>query len=137
MLGSSDSGIEIQVLDQVQQLWLLRYNMSVAVAIGFIALAGVAAETGVIMLIYLDRSYRDRMRDGLVKTVADVEDAVQHGAVERVRPKIMTVTAIMAGLIPILWSQGTGADMMKRIAAPMLGGMSRSERYSRPDPVAE
>lgn len=107
-------------------MWILGYNMSVAVAIGFIALAGVAAETGVIMLIYLDHSYRDRARDGLIKTVGDIDDAVEHGAVERVRPKIMTVTAIMAGLIPILWSQGTGADMMKRIAAPMVGGMITS-----------
>ncbi|MEP6509933.1 MAG: efflux RND transporter permease subunit, partial [Gemmatimonadales bacterium] len=75
-------------------MWILGYNMSVAVAIGFIALAGVATETGVIMLIYLDHSYRDRTRDGLIKTVGDIDDAVQHGAVERVRPKIMTVTAI-------------------------------------------
>jgi Cu(I)/Ag(I) efflux system membrane protein CusA/SilA len=107
-------------------MWIMGYNMSVAVAIGFIALAGVAAETGVIMLIYLDHSYRDRVRDGLMHTVSDVDAAVRHGAVERVRPKVMTVTAIMAGLIPILWSQGTGADMMKRIAAPMVGGMISS-----------
>ncbi|MEO7503525.1 MAG: CusA/CzcA family heavy metal efflux RND transporter [Gemmatimonadaceae bacterium] len=107
-------------------MWMMGYNMSVAVAIGFIALAGVAAETGVIMLIYLDHAFRDRVRDGSMNSVADVDAAVQHGAVERVRPKIMTVTAIMAGLIPILWSQGTGADMMKRIAAPMVGGMVTS-----------
>jgi Cu(I)/Ag(I) efflux system membrane protein CusA/SilA len=107
-------------------MWILDYNMSVAVAIGFIALAGVAAETGVIMLIYLDHAYHARRERGAVGRRADVDAAIQEGAVERVRPKIMTVTAIMAGLIPILWSQGTGADVMKRIAAPMVGGMLTS-----------
>jgi Cu(I)/Ag(I) efflux system membrane protein CusA/SilA len=107
-------------------MWLLDYNMSVAVAIGFIALAGVAAETGVIMLIYLDHAYHDRRERDTLRQRADVDAAIQEGAVERVRPKIMTVTAIMAGLIPILWSQGTGADVMKRIAAPMVGGMLTS-----------
>jgi Cu(I)/Ag(I) efflux system membrane protein CusA/SilA len=107
-------------------MWMLSYHLSVAVAIGFIALAGVAAETGVVMLLYLDHSYRDAAGRGALRTRADVDDAVEHGAVERVRPKMMTVTAIMAGLIPILWSQGTGADVMKRIAAPMVGGMLTS-----------
>ncbi len=107
-------------------MWVLGYNMSVAVAIGFIALAGVAAETGVIMIIYLDHAYRDRMTLGRLRSRTDVDAAIEAGAVERVRPKIMTVTAIMAGLVPILWSQGTGADVMKRIAAPMVGGMLTS-----------
>jgi Cu(I)/Ag(I) efflux system membrane protein CusA/SilA len=107
-------------------MWLLGYNMSVAVAIGFIALAGVAAETGVVMLIYLDHAHDERARDGRLVSRVDVDAAVEHGAVERVRPKIMTVTAIMAGLVPILWSQGVGADVMKRIAAPMVGGMVTS-----------
>ena len=107
-------------------MWLLDYNMSVAVAIGFIALAGVAAETGVIMLIYLDHAYGERRERGLMANRADVDAAVETGAVERVRPKVMTVAAIMAGLLPILWSQGTGADVMKRIAAPMVGGMLSS-----------
>ncbi len=107
-------------------MWILGYNMSVAVAIGFIALAGVAAETGVIMLIYLGHEYRSRAARGEIRDVRDVGDAVEHGAVERVRPKVMTVTAIMAGLVPILWSQGAGADVMKRIAAPMVGGMLSS-----------
>ncbi|GMV09894.1 MAG: cation transporter [Gemmatimonadota bacterium] len=107
-------------------MWLLDYNMSVAVAIGFIALAGVAAETGVIMLIYLDHAYQDRAARDALRNRDDVDAAIEHGAVERVRPKIMTVTAIMAGLVPILWSQGTGADVMKRIAAPMVGGMLTS-----------
>ena len=107
-------------------MWILHYNLSVAVAVGFIALAGVAAETGVIMLIYLDHAYRERGEAGQLRDLSDVDAAVEHGAVERVRPKIMTVTAIMAGLVPILWSQGTGADVMKRIAAPMIGGMVSS-----------
>jgi Cu(I)/Ag(I) efflux system membrane protein CusA/SilA len=107
-------------------MWLLGYNTSVATAIGFIALAGVAAETGVIMLIYLDHAYRDRRAEGRMGGRADVDAAVEYGAVERVRPKMMTVTAIIAGLLPILWSQGTGADVMKRIAAPMVGGMISS-----------
>ncbi|MGH7664811.1 MAG: efflux RND transporter permease subunit [Gemmatimonadaceae bacterium] len=107
-------------------MWLLGYNMSVATAIGFIALAGVAAETGVIMLIYLDQAYLGRREQGLMRDRADVDAAVEYGAVERVRPKMMTVTAIIAGLLPILWSSGTGADVMKRIAAPMVGGMITS-----------
>ena len=107
-------------------MWLLDFHMSVATAIGFIALAGVAAETGVVMLIYLDHAYRERRERGLLRSRADVDAAVEHGAVERVRPKMMTVTAIMAGLLPILWGHGTGADVMKRIAAPMVGGMVSS-----------
>ncbi|MBA3670732.1 MAG: efflux RND transporter permease subunit [Gemmatimonadaceae bacterium] len=107
-------------------MWLLGYNMSVAVAIGFIALAGVAAETGVIMLIYLDQEYQAREARGAINSREDIDAAVEHGAVERVRPKMMTVVAIMAGLIPILWSQGVGADVLKRIAAPMVGGMLTS-----------
>jgi Cu(I)/Ag(I) efflux system membrane protein CusA/SilA len=107
-------------------MWLLDYNMSVATAIGFVALAGVAAETGVIMLVYLDHAYRDRHSSGKMNDRDDVDAAVEHGAVERVRPKMMTVLAIIAGLLPILWSQGTGADVMKRIAAPMVGGMVSS-----------
>lgn len=107
-------------------MWILGYNMSVAVAIGFIALAGVAAETGVIMLIYLDHAYREREGRRALRDRGDIDAAVEQGAVERVRPKLMTVTAIIAGLLPILWSQGTGADVMKRIAAPMVGGMLSS-----------
>ena len=107
-------------------MWLLDYNLSVAVAIGFIALAGVAAETGIVMLIYLDHAYRERGELGQLRGRSDVDAAVEQGAVDRVRPKMMTVTAIMAGLVPILWSQGAGADVMKRIAAPMVGGMVSS-----------
>jgi Cu(I)/Ag(I) efflux system membrane protein CusA/SilA len=114
-------------------IWLmywLGYNMSVAVAVGFIALAGVAAETGVIMLIYLDHAYKDlktkRESEGKAFTVADIYQAVMEGAVERVRPKMMTVVAIMAGLLPIMWGSGTGSEVMRRIAAPMVGGMVSS-----------
>ncbi len=111
-------------------IYLLGYNWSVAVAIGFIALAGVAAETGVVMLIYLDhawRSERERARAaGGQVTLHHLYAAVMEGAVERVRPKMMTVTAIMAGLLPILWTSGTGSSVMKRIAAPMVGGMISS-----------
>ena len=105
-------------------LYLLGYHWSVAVAVGFIALAGVAAETGVVMLLYLDQAWRER-RD-THPTLAGLYAAVIEGAVERVRPKMMTVTAIMAGLLPILWGNGAGASVMKRIAAPMVGGMISS-----------
>ena len=108
-------------------LWLmyvLGYNMSVAVGVGFIALAGVAAETGVVMLIYLDIAYRKyKSRYGDAFTKHHLQEAIEEGAALRVRPKMMTVVAIMAGLMPIMWSHGTGSEVMKRIAAPMVGGM--------------
>ncbi|MDO9054776.1 MAG: efflux RND transporter permease subunit, partial [Gallionella sp.] len=111
-------------------LWLLEYNLSVAVAVGFIALAGVAAETGVVMLIYLEQAWRAVQEscaaEGRGATRDDLNAAIMHGAVERVRPKMMTVVAIMAGLLPILWSVGTGSEVMRRIAAPMVGGMVSS-----------
>jgi Cu(I)/Ag(I) efflux system membrane protein CusA/SilA len=107
-------------------IWALGYNWSVAVAIGFIALAGVAAETGVVMLIYLDHAWAARRTAAAEPTLKDLYAAVMEGAVERVRPKMMTVTAIMAGLLPILWGNGAGASVMKRIAAPMVGGMVSS-----------
>ena len=107
-------------------IWALGYNWSVAVAIGFIALAGVAAETGVVMLIYLDHTWRARSVANQRPTLRDLYDSVMEGAVERVRPKMMTVMAIMAGLLPILWGHGAGASVMKRIAAPMVGGMISS-----------
>ena len=107
-------------------MYLLGYDMSVAVGVGFIALAGVAAETGVVMLIYLDNAYDERKGKGLMNTRDDLHGAVMDGAVERVRPKMMTVVAIMAGLLPIMWGTGTGSEVMKRIAAPMVGGMVTS-----------
>jgi Cu(I)/Ag(I) efflux system membrane protein CusA/SilA len=111
-------------------LWLLGYNLSVAVAVGFIALAGVAAETGVVMLIYLDRAWQEIrascVAEGRALTGDDLHAAIMIGAVERVRPKMMTVVAIMAGLLPIMWGTGTGSEVMSRIAAPMIGGMISS-----------
>ncbi|MBI2735277.1 MAG: efflux RND transporter permease subunit [Rhodospirillales bacterium] len=111
-------------------VWLMDFNMSVAVAVGFIALAGVAAETGVVMLIYLDQALAARRarceREGRAFGRADLEAAIMEGAVERVRPKMMTVTAIVAGLLPILWNDGTGSEVMQRIAVPMIGGMASS-----------
>jgi Cu(I)/Ag(I) efflux system membrane protein CusA/SilA len=104
----------------------LGYNLSVAVWVGIIALAGVAAETGVVMLVYLDEAYERRVREGRVTTAHDLIEAILEGAVQRVRPKMMTVAAIMGGLLPIMWTSGTGADVMKRIAAPMIGGMVSS-----------
>mgnify|MGYP000266974950 FL=1 len=111
-------------------MWLLGYNLSVAVAVGFIALAGVAAETGVVMLIYLDHAWEavkaTCRESGRSPNVSDLYAAVMEGAVERVRPKMMTVVAIMAGLLPIMWGTGTGSEVMSRIAAPMVGGMISS-----------
>ena len=107
-------------------LYLLGYNYSVAVAVGFIALAGVAAETGVVMIVYLDEAWDNLKKRTLQPKSSDLYDAVMFGAVQRVRPKMMTVCAIIAGLLPIMWSHGTGADTMKRIAAPMVGGMISS-----------
>ena len=107
-------------------MYLLDYNFSVAVGVGFIALAGVASETGVIMLIYLDQAYDSRWKEGKMNSLHDLYDAIIEGAVERVRPKMMTVTAIMAGLLPIMWGTGTGSEVMQRIAAPMVGGMVTS-----------
>jgi copper/silver efflux system protein len=128
----------------VWAMWLLDYNLSIAVAVGFIALAGVAAETGVVMLLYLDHAWGDVAerryggtavvgaetsstgRPTVRPTARDLVAAIEHGAVARLRPKLMTVAAIMLGLLPALWSHGTGAEVMQRIAAPMVGGMVTS-----------
>ncbi len=107
-------------------LWILGYHLSVAVWVGIIALAGVDAETGMIMLLYLETSYNRWKTQGRMRKLADLHDAIMEGAVQRVRPKMMTVMAILMGLLPIMWSSGTGADMMKRIAAPMVGGIVTS-----------
>jgi Cu(I)/Ag(I) efflux system membrane protein CusA/SilA len=111
-------------------MWWLGFNLSVAVAVGFIALAGVAAETGVVMLIYLNHALAEiqkrRAAEGRSLTRDDLRDAIMEGAVERVRPKMMTVVAIMAALLPIMWSTGTGSEIMQRIAVPMIGGMMSS-----------
>ncbi|MBI4373522.1 MAG: efflux RND transporter permease subunit [Deltaproteobacteria bacterium] len=107
-------------------LWILGYNLSIAVWVGMIALMGLDAETGVFMLLFLDLSYKDAVAAGKMKTREDLTEAIIHGAVKRVRPKMMTVCAAMIGLLPIMWSMGTGADLMKRIAAPMIGGLVTS-----------
>jgi Cu(I)/Ag(I) efflux system membrane protein CusA/SilA len=107
-------------------IYLLGYNLSVAVWVGIIALAGVDAETGVVMLLYLDSAYDKFKAEGRMRSLRDLQDAVEEGAVKRIRPKMMTVMAILMGLLPIMWSQGAGADVMKRIAAPMVGGVVTS-----------
>jgi len=124
------ASVPFALVGGVWLMFLMGFNMSVAVAVGFIALAGVSAETGVIMLIYLDHALAEARtacaREGRMFTSADLRAAIMTGAVERVRPKMMTVTAIMAGLLPILWSTGTGSELMRRIAVPMVGGMASS-----------
>ncbi len=107
-------------------LYMLDYNMSVAVWIGIIALAGISAETGVVMLLYLDLAYYSWQKNGRMNNFGDLTQAIHYGAVKRIRPKIMTICVILAGLLPIMWSHGAGADVMKRIAAPMVGGVITS-----------
>lgn len=118
--------VPFSLVGAVWLLWGLGYNLSVAVWVGMIALMGLDAETGVFMMLFLDLSYDERVREGRMKTYADLEDAIIHGAVRRVRPKAMTVIAAFVGLLPAMWSVGAGADMMKRIAAPMVGGLVTS-----------
>ena len=118
--------LPFSIIGGIWILYLLDYNLSIAVGVGFIALAGVAAETGVIMLLYLDQAYNARLTRGAMRTAKDLADAVIAGAVDRVRPKMMTVISTMAGLLPIMWGYGTGSEVMKRIAAPMVGGMITS-----------
>jgi Cu(I)/Ag(I) efflux system membrane protein CusA/SilA len=107
-------------------LYLLNYNLSIAVWVGIIALAGLDAETGVIMLLYLDLAYERWKKEGRLRGLADLKEAIHYGAVKRIRPKVMTVSVILAGLIPIMFSSGAGSDVMKRIAAPMIGGVVTS-----------
>jgi Cu(I)/Ag(I) efflux system membrane protein CusA/SilA len=118
--------VPFSLIGAIWYLWILGYHMSIAVWVGMIALMGLDAETGVFMLLFLDLSYYDAVRKGKMKTYVDLKEAVMHGAVKRLRPKMMTVVAAMMGLVPIMWSLGTGADMMKRIAAPMIGGLVTS-----------
>ncbi|TGK22721.1 efflux RND transporter permease subunit [Leptospira kmetyi] len=118
--------VPFSLVGAVGLLYILDYHVSVAVWVGMIALMGLDAETGVFMLLYLDLSYEDARKKGKLKTEEEWIDAVFHGAVHRVRPKIMTVLAAMMGLLPILWSNSTGSDVMKRIAAPMVGGLATS-----------
>jgi Cu(I)/Ag(I) efflux system membrane protein CusA/SilA len=118
--------VPFSLVGAVGILAILHYNFSVAVWVGIIALAGLDAETGVVMLLYLDLAYADWQRKGQMRNLADLRDAIYHGAVKRVRPKAMTACVIVAGLAPILWSHGSGADVMKRIATPMIGGVITS-----------
>lgn len=118
--------LPFSVVGGIWLLYVLGYHLSVAVGVGFIALAGVAAETGVIMLIYLNQAYGEKLSQGQMNSLKDLYDAIIAGAVDRVRPKMMTVLTIMAGLLPILWGTGTGSEVMKRIVAPMVGGMISS-----------
>jgi Cu(I)/Ag(I) efflux system membrane protein CusA/SilA len=105
---------------------LLDYNVSIAAWVGMIALLGLDAETGVFMLLFLDLSYNEAKADGKLRTLAELDEAILHGAVKRARPKMMTVAAAFMGLMPIMWSVGSGADVMKRVAAPMVGGLATS-----------
>ena len=107
-------------------LYLLGYNMSVGVVVGLIALLGVDAETGVFMLLYLDLAYERAKREGRLRSLAELQQAILEGAVKRLRPKFMTVATTFLGLVPIMWAIGTGSDVMKRIAAPMIGGILTS-----------
>jgi Cu(I)/Ag(I) efflux system membrane protein CusA/SilA len=120
------AAVPFSAIGAVWLLWALDYNVSIAVWVGMIALMGLDAETGVFMLLFLDLSHDEYKAKGLLKTRRDLVEAIVHGAVKRVRPKAMTVFAAMIGLLPIMWSIGTGADLMKRIAAPMIGGLVTS-----------
>jgi copper/silver efflux system protein len=118
--------VPFSAVGAVWLLYLLGYNMSIGVWVGLIALMGVDAETGVFMLLYLDIAYDDARREGRLRSASDLRDAIMHGAVKRIRPKFMTVAVMFMGLVPIMWSAGVGADVMKRIAAPMIGGIFTS-----------
>src|SRR5204862_601623 len=118
--------VPFSAIGAIWLLYLLGYNMSIGVWVGLIALMGVDAETGVFMLLYLDLAYEERRLAGQMTSVADLRAAIVHGAVQRIRPKVMTVATMFVGLAPIMWSAGAGADVMKRIAAPMIGGIFTS-----------
>jgi len=118
--------VPFSLVGAIWLLYILHYNISIAVWVGMIALMGLDAETGVFMLLFLDMSYYERVKQGSMKTYEDLKEAIIHGAVKRIRPKMMTVAAMFMGLIPIMWFMGAGSDMMKRIAAPMIGGVFTS-----------
>lgn len=118
--------VPFSLVGAIWLIYLLGYNMSVAVWVGIIALAGLDAETGVVMLLYLDQAYESFQERGILNHRNDLADSIYEGAVKRVRPKVMTISVIVAGLLPILWSHGAGADVMKRIATPMVGGVITS-----------
>jgi copper/silver efflux system protein len=118
--------VPFSAIGAIWLLYFLDYHLSIAVWVGLIALMGLDAETGVFMLLFLDLAYREKSAKGELRTEADLHEAIHDGAVKRVRPKMMTVTAAFLGLIPIMYATGTGADLMKRIAAPMVGGLVTS-----------
>jgi Cu(I)/Ag(I) efflux system membrane protein CusA/SilA len=118
--------VPFSAIGAVWFLWLLGYNMSIGVWVGLIALLGVDAETGVFMLLYLDLAYAEAKKEGRLRNMEDLHQAIQNGAVKRIRPKLMTVACMFLGLLPIMWSTGTGSDVMKHIAAPMIGGILTS-----------
>jgi Cu(I)/Ag(I) efflux system membrane protein CusA/SilA len=118
--------VPFSLIGAVWLMWILGYNISIAAWVGMIALMGLDAETGVFMLLFLDLSYADARRKGLLRNKSELTEAIIHGAVKRVRPKMMTVAAAFMGLMPIMWSIGTGSDMMKRVVAPMVGGLATS-----------
>jgi len=118
--------VPFSLIGAVWALYLLDYNVSVAVTVGLIALAGLDAETGVVMLLYLSLAHRRRVEDGRMVTHADLLAAIVEGAAQRIRPKLMTILVNIVGLAPVLWSEGTGSDVMKRIAVPLFGGVITS-----------
>ena len=118
--------VPFSAVGAVWLLWALGYNISIGVWVGLIALLGLDAETGIFMLLYLDLAHDERVAAGTLRTRDDLHEAILHGAVQRVRPKVMTVACAFFGLVPIMWSTGAGADVMKRIAAPMIGGLFTS-----------
>ena len=118
--------VPFSAIGAVWFLYLLGYNMSIAVWVGLIALLGIDAETGVFMLLYLDLAYEQARREGRLRNLADLQEAILQGAVKRLRPKFMTVAAAFLGLLPIMWATGAGSDVMKRIAAPIIGGILTS-----------
>jgi len=118
--------VPFSIVGAVWLMYVLGYNISIAAWVGMIALMGLDAETGVFMLLFLDLSYEEAKRKGRLQNISDLHEAIIHGAVKRIRPKMMTVAAASMGLMPIMWSLGTGADVMKRVAAPMVGGLFTS-----------
>jgi Cu(I)/Ag(I) efflux system membrane protein CusA/SilA len=118
--------VPFSAIGAVWFLYFLGYNMSIGVWVGLIALLGLDAETGVFMLLYLDIAYEQAKKEGRMRTLAELQEAIRQGAVKRLRPKFMTVATAFLGLVPIMWATGTGSDVMKRIAAPMIGGIFTS-----------
>ena len=118
--------VPFALVGSIWALWLLDFHVSTAVWVGIIALIGLAAQTGVVMIVYIDQAYEKRLREGRIRSLADIVDAHAEGTIQRVRPKLMTVGTMLIGLVPLLWAEGSGADVMKRIAAPMVGGLITS-----------